>query len=90
MKIISWKEAKALGLKRYFTGKPCKHGHICERTVINRHCKECLRWHQRRWETAHREIWLLNNIDRVRQKSREYERKKAAAFQAVKQLGIEF
>ena len=25
--IISWKEAKEIGLKRYFTGKTCKHGH---------------------------------------------------------------
>ena len=33
MNIISCKEAKAQGLKRYFTGKPCKHGHIAERHV---------------------------------------------------------
>jgi len=31
MEIISRKEAKALGLTRYFTGKPCKHGYIAER-----------------------------------------------------------
>jgi 5-methylcytosine-specific restriction endonuclease McrA len=29
--IITRKEALASGLKFYFTGKPCKHGHICER-----------------------------------------------------------
>ena len=33
MNIVSRKEAIAKGLKRYFTGKPCKHGHLCERTV---------------------------------------------------------
>lgn len=33
MNIISCKEAKAQGLKRYFTGKPCKRGHIAERHV---------------------------------------------------------
>lgn len=27
---ISRKEAKSLGLKQYFTGKPCKHGHIAD------------------------------------------------------------
>lgn len=38
--IISRKEAKALGLKRYFTGAPCKRGHIVER-FLNARCVEC-------------------------------------------------
>lgn len=33
MQIITRKEALELGLKKYFTGKPCKHGHISERRV---------------------------------------------------------
>jgi len=33
MEIISCKDAKAKGLKRYFTGKPCKRGHVAERHV---------------------------------------------------------
>ena len=42
-KIISRKEALAKGLKRYFTGKPCKRfGHICERTVAGK-CTECMK-----------------------------------------------
>jgi len=32
-KIITRKEAIAKGLKRYFTGKPCKRGHVSERSV---------------------------------------------------------
>jgi hypothetical protein len=31
--IISREEARQKGLKRFFTGKPCKHGHVCERRV---------------------------------------------------------
>lgn len=31
--IISRDEAKAKGLKRYFNGKPCKHGHVAENYV---------------------------------------------------------
>lgn len=31
--IISQKEAKTLGLKHYFTGKPCKYGHISKRHI---------------------------------------------------------
>ena len=39
--IISREEAKALGLKRYFTGKPCKHGHLAQRKVSNTECVVC-------------------------------------------------
>lgn len=35
-------EAKALGAKHYFTGKPCKHGHIALREVKGS-CVECRR-----------------------------------------------
>lgn len=38
MNKISCKEAKILGLKRYFTGRPCKHGHIAERHVTGGCC----------------------------------------------------
>ncbi len=38
---ITRNEAKALGLKRYFTGEPCKHGHISERRVCDYSCIEC-------------------------------------------------
>ena len=40
MKIISRKEALEQGLKRYFTGKTCKHGHVSER-YIKGSCCEC-------------------------------------------------
>lgn len=41
MQIITRSEAKALGLKRYFTGKPCKHGHMSERKVCDSRCLTC-------------------------------------------------
>jgi hypothetical protein len=41
MKIISRIEAIALGRKRYYTGKPCKHGHIAERSVVGSGCAAC-------------------------------------------------
>ena len=34
-------EAKAFGVKRYYTGKPCKHGHMRERITSNGHCVRC-------------------------------------------------
>lgn len=39
--IISRKEAKEKGLKRYFTGKPCKRGHINERFTGTTKCRAC-------------------------------------------------
>lgn len=42
MKIINLSEAKAAGLTKYFTGKPCKHGHVAERYVGGGACTDCL------------------------------------------------
>lgn len=39
--VISAKEAKEAGLKKYFTGVECKNGHIAERYTGNRECVEC-------------------------------------------------
>lgn len=36
-------EAKALGLKMYTTGKPCKHGHFSERYTSTGICRECVK-----------------------------------------------
>jgi len=49
MKIILRKEARKLGLKRYFTGKSCKHGHVTERLVDRGDCLECKRIKWKRW-----------------------------------------
>lgn len=41
MEIITRQEAIAQGLRRYFTGKPCKHGHVAERSTHKRRCVGC-------------------------------------------------
>lgn len=41
MKIIKRFEAITLGFTHYFTGKPCKHGHIEQRRVNDRVCMQC-------------------------------------------------
>lgn len=40
-KVISCKDAKAEGLSRYFTGKPCKRGHVAERYTRTGNCIQC-------------------------------------------------
>lgn len=39
--IISREEAAKLGLNKYFTGKPCKRGHVTFRYVTNTKCLDC-------------------------------------------------
>lgn len=39
--IITRKEALEKNLLRYFTGKPCKYGHVCERLISNNNCLIC-------------------------------------------------
>lgn len=36
--------ARALGLQRYFTGKPCARGHVAERYVRSHCCVACMRY----------------------------------------------
>ena len=36
-------EAIARGDEYYFTGMPCKHGHVAKRITNARHCTECLK-----------------------------------------------
>ena len=43
MQVISRTEAKAKGLRFYFTGKPCAKGHVAARRVANETCVECER-----------------------------------------------
>ena len=39
--IVTRKTAKAIGLKRYFSGKLCAHGHVCERVIGSGLCDDC-------------------------------------------------
>ena len=40
--IITQAQAKAEGLKFYFTGKPCKHGHVAKRYTSGGACEPCV------------------------------------------------
>lgn len=43
MNVVSRQDALSLGLATYFTGNPCKNGHVSERYTKHRSCIECLR-----------------------------------------------
>ncbi|MNK09979.1 hypothetical protein D3C87_279890 [compost metagenome] len=41
MEIVSYETAISLGLKKYFTGIPCRKGHTAERYVNRKSCCKC-------------------------------------------------
>jgi hypothetical protein len=43
MEIITRQQALTLGLNKYFTGKPCKNGHVAERYIQSSTCELCIR-----------------------------------------------
>lgn len=53
-------EAKALGAKYYFTGEPCKHGHIAPRKTKGA-CVECLKEEWRRGAETRAEYFVAYN-----------------------------
>jgi len=60
--VIPRAEAKARGLTRYYTGNPCKRGHVSSRIVTDASCAACKNEKRREWTKA--------NPDRVREKNR--------------------
>lgn len=67
MKIIKRAHAAQLGLKRYFSGKPCPKGHVTERYVNGKGCIACAR--------IGREAWNEKNRDYMMQRDREVKKK---------------
>jgi hypothetical protein len=61
-----------LNSKMYFTGKPCKNGHISQRYTSNNECVECKK--QKRCsakEKEKRKIWYTNNQERIKNLARQ-------------------
>lgn len=76
MKIITRSEAKALGLKRYFTGKPCNNGHVCERNTSDAKCNECA--------TINEKNRAPRNSDEDRESRHQYREKNKETIAAKK------
>ena len=90
-------EAASLGLKHYFTGLPCKRGHVVERTVKKGDCVQCLRARQARWCADNAEVvnaksraWYAKNPEKAKQTranwreaNAEKDRRNIAAYQAA-------
>lgn len=65
--VLTRKQAKELGLTRFFNGVPCKHGHLGYRQTNKSECIECKRiWQKENVET--RRAWHEKNRERLREK----------------------
>ena len=75
MDIVTRKEAKERGLARYFTGKPCPHGHVAERWASTCSCVECDRKYREanpEKERERRRKYAEANREKERERHRKY------------------
>jgi hypothetical protein len=72
MDIITRKDALAQGLVHYFTGKPCKRGHVAARYAKTANCVECtlIIFNKRPYELT------LEQQERYRERNRQYQRQR--------------
>ncbi|MER9768954.1 HNH endonuclease [Mesorhizobium sp. M0189] len=79
MQVTSKADARSAGLKRYFTGKPCKHGHSAERWVSTGICCDCDRMFAAKYKeksAARRKAYAaeyhVNNREKILGRSRQW------------------
>lgn len=95
--IVTRDKARALGLTRYFSGKPCPHGHIDERSTANGTCLTCKRLKMRDINTPERlKAYYEANAEMLRQKRRDYTAQNRSAkgierqrIEAIRRAAIE-
>lgn len=66
--VISRKSAKAAGVLRYFTGKPCKRGHLAPRHVGKKDCVLCRPLDYKAWY----DLDYAKNKKKYKSKNRRY------------------
>lgn len=91
MGITDKKSAIERGLKYYFTGKPCKRGHISDRRVYNGDCVQCSRDRNKKNRIENRDYfieylrnWRERNPDAF---SRYYEKNKDKIREQKREYG---
>lgn len=69
--IISRIDAAHAGLKHYYTGKPCKYGHVAKRYVSTCKCVECNKESFRNWYDSDRDRAIRLITDSRRRRAEE-------------------
>lgn len=88
--------ALATGEKTYFTGKPCKRGHVCERRTVSSVCLGCENLfeserHQRNKDNPVRKAqqkaatrsWVIRNPAKVSARNKRYRQKNPATINRI-------
>lgn len=75
-----------LGYPRYYTGKPCKYGHISERWTRSAACVECVETERKRNPEAYLErmrSWAARNRKRSSEIKKKWSEKNPEARRAI-------
>jgi hypothetical protein len=83
--ITSRKSARAAGQSFYFTGLPCKRGHVAERYSHNGNCVVCNRLRAAQWKKTDKGRKSRNEWQNKRRAQQRAEQ--AAKIQAERQQG---
>jgi len=59
----SWGKMIIMVRNRYFTGKPCRRGHISERYASNATCVECAKETMVKWRESNKESYNEYHLD---------------------------
>lgn len=70
--IITKEDAISKGLSHYFTGKPCKNGHIALRFVSTRNCVECNKQRSLKCNTTEEAYSRRVELEKKRNQTEEY------------------
>ena len=71
MEIVTRKQAKALGLRKYFSGTICKHGHLSARKTSNGECLECVRSYNNNRKEKYKN-WCSENKASIKKYNKKY------------------
>jgi len=90
--IISREDALAQGLRFYFTGTPCKHGHLSPRYVSSKNCAACLdaryRSDRQGWIDRVR-VWQIENKEHRSAYEKAYWAQRPEAVKAIRKRHYE-
>jgi hypothetical protein len=77
--LITKQQAIEKGIKHYFTGLPCKRGHIAKRNTANSQCRDCAGIKHQQWVDENKEKvqaynkqWFEKNHDTSKNRNKDW------------------
>jgi hypothetical protein len=78
------REAKALGMDKYDTGKPCRNGHLSDRYISNGECIECHKLKIKNYDRKNSDKkYYEANKEEISKKNKEKYRLKKSIFSSI-------